>query len=260
MRRAPCFSSHRDDLKVVFGDSDRVWCKSGFGWWSDRLDRPTPLRPMTPTYQRILLQLAAALALAVLLSFANIVGASTTESTIHVLSHGWHTGIVLRYTDIPAHLWPEKADFAGRTYLEAGWGDETFYRAPKVTVRMALRAALRSKQSVLHVVGFDQPVPEYFSTSDIVALQVSTEDIADLVRFIDASVFRPRGGRAEPLGPGLYGEGWFYPANGRYSLFYNCNHWVAEGLRRAQVPMDVDTAMTAGNVIDQASRAGTRIR
>jgi uncharacterized protein (TIGR02117 family) len=200
------------------------------------------------------------LALAAFPTVARSAESPVTGHTIYVLSHGWHTSIVVRYADIPAHLWPEKADFAGRTYLEAGWGDEAFYRAPKVTLGMALQAALRSKQSVLHVVGIDQPVPQYFSHSDIVALQVSAHGIEGLVRFIDASVFRPYGWRAQPLGPGLYGEGWFYPANGRYSLFYNCNHWVADGLRRAQVPMNVETAMTSGNVIYQASRAGTRIR
>ncbi|MGC1952780.1 MAG: DUF2459 domain-containing protein [Gammaproteobacteria bacterium] len=183
-----------------------------------------------------------------------------TERTIYVLSHGWHTGIVLRYADIPAHLWPEKADFAGRTYLEVGWGDEAFYRAPKVTLGMALRAALTPTQSVLHVVGFDRPLSKNFLGSDIVALRVSARGIADLVRFIHASLARPHGERAQPLGPGLYGESWFYPAEGRYSLIYNCNHWVADGLRRAGVAMDVSTAMTSGNVIRQAGRVGESLR
>ena len=186
--------------------------------------------------------------------------ASGDEYTIYVLSHGWHTGIVIRYTDIPAQRWLEKGDFAGRTYLEVGWGDEAFYRAPKVSLGMALRAALRSKRSVLHVVGFDKAVAEYFPTSDIVALRVSAQGIADLVEFIHATLSRPRGARTEPLGRGLYGKSWFYPAKGRYSLFYNCNHWVAEGLREAGVAMNVADAMTSGNVIDQASRMGKRIR
>lgn len=197
---------------------------------------------------------------AALPSVAKCAGASSTECPIYVLSHGWHTGIVLRYADVPAHLWPEKADFAGRSYLEVGWGDEAFYRAPRVTLGMALQAALKSKQSVLHVVGFDQTVAEYFPNSDIVALRVSAQGLAELVRFIHTSLVRPHGQRAEPLGAGLYGKSWFYPAKGRYSLLYNCNHWVAEGLRQAGVPMNVETAMTSGNVIYQASQVGERIR
>ncbi|MFZ0255681.1 MAG: DUF2459 domain-containing protein [Gammaproteobacteria bacterium] len=197
---------------------------------------------------------------AALPSVAGSAEAPSTERTIYVLSHGWHTGIALRYADIPAQLWPEKSDFVGRAYLEVGWGDEAFYRAPKVTLGMALRAALMPTQSVLHVVGFDRSVSEYFVNSDIVALRVSVQGAVDLVRFIHTSLVRPHGQRAQPLGPGLYGESWFYPAKGRYSVFYNCNHWVAEGLRRAGVPMNVDTAMTAGNVIYQASRVGESLR
>jgi uncharacterized protein (TIGR02117 family) len=180
--------------------------------------------------------------------------------TIHVVSHGWHTGIVLRYKDIPSRLWPEKADFAGRTYLEVGWGDEAFYRSPKVTSGMALRAALMSEQSVLHVVGFDQAVTEYFPEGDIVVLRVSAGGIENLVRFIQASLAPHHGQRVQPLGPGLYGKSWFYPSKDRYSLFYNCNHWVADGLQQAGVSINVSSAMTSGNVICQASRDGERIR
>jgi uncharacterized protein (TIGR02117 family) len=208
----------------------------------------------------VFLLLATFFGQAALPSLANCAGASSTKYTIYVLSHGWHTGIVMRYADIPVPLWPEKADFLGRTYLEVGWGDEAFYRAPKVTLGMTLRAALKSQQSVLHVVGFDRAVAEYFPKSDIVALGVSEQGLAELVRFIHTSLKRPHGRRAEPLGAGLYGKSWFYPAKGRYSLSYNCNHWVAEGLRQAGVPMNVETAMTAGSVLYRASQVGERIR
>lgn len=215
---------------------------------------------MPANYRGLFLLLAVFLLQGVLPNVVRSSDASSAEDVIYVVSHGWHTGIVIRYTDIPSQLWPEKADFADSTYLEVGWGDEAFYRAPRATLAMALKAALGSKQTVLHVVGFNEAVVEFFPDSEIVSLRVPAQETADLVGFIHRSVMRPPGQPADPLGPGLYGNSWFYPAKGKYSLFYNCNHWVAEGLRRADVPMNVNAAMTSSGVMCQASRVGESIR
>src|SRR6266436_2304044 len=91
-------------------------------------------------------------------------GAPTTE--IHIVSHGYHSGIVL-----PRRSLLEQASrrgltalgivatrFAGFERLEIGWGDEGFYRevptVESLTVALAVRALLRpGNPSVLHVVG-----------------------------------------------------------------------------------------------------------
>ena len=76
-------------------------------------------------------------------------------------------------TDVSPALWPESADLGPVRYLEVGWGDGAFYPAPQGTLGLALRAALSSESSVLHVAGFDAPVAEFFAGTTVIALPVS---------------------------------------------------------------------------------------
>jgi hypothetical protein len=39
------------------------------------------------------------------------------------VSHGWHTGLVIRRADIPEGIWPEPHHYADPAYVEVGWGD-----------------------------------------------------------------------------------------------------------------------------------------
>lgn len=182
------------------------------------------------------------------------------EKSIYVLAHGWHTGIALKRADVPETLWPEKADFPGVVYLEFGWGDETFYRARKVTFAMTLKAALTPTDAVLHVAGFEQPVLQYFPSSGVVELKVSDQGIRSLAQFIGDTVDRDDGERAVALGPGLYANTRFYKATGTYSVFNNCNHWIARALWMTGAPVRPRDATTAGAVFAQASSLGIVLR
>ena len=77
-------------------------------------------------------------------------GAPSVE--IHVVSHGYHSGIVLDRTAMAeaaarsgdAALIAVAQRFANYRWLEIGWGDEGFYRnvpdAASLTFRLAVRA------------------------------------------------------------------------------------------------------------------------
>lgn len=186
--------------------------------------------------------------------------ASGPTRTVWVVGHGWHVGLVLRARDVPAALWPERRDFAGATHLEVGWGDREFYRTPNPTLTTALRAAVASGGSVLHVAAFDGPVERYFPDAGVVEVTLSPRGFEALCRFIDASHARDGRERATPLGPGWYGRSRFYPATGRYHLLNTCNTWVAEALRAAGCPITPVWAVTAGNVMSQAARFGRPVR
>lgn len=185
---------------------------------------------------------------------------STRQKVIYVLNHGWHTGVVVRRVDIPLTLWPEKADFSDKTYLEVGWGDETFYRARKVTLGMALKAAFMPTRGVLHVVGFSVPVDQFFPHSGVVELRVPDQGFLNLVHYIHDTYQRDEGRTAAALGPGLYGTSRFYRANGTYSLFHNSNHWVAYALQETGSPVTPQNSATASEVFRQASHIGIVIR
>lgn len=179
---------------------------------------------------------------------------------IHVINLGWHTDIALRRADISKNSWPEIQDFPDVDYLEVGWGDWDFYQAPKTRSGLALKAALLPTRSVLHVVGFNTSVQNYFPNSGIIEITLSEEGFERLSRFIAQSYAGENTDTTAPLGPGHYPNSRFYPARGTFHLFNNCNTWVARALRSAGCPITPIYAITAGNVMYQARRCGKIIR
>ena len=182
---------------------------------------------------------------------------SSSDRTIYVVSHGWHTGLVIRRSDIPAGLWPESADFPQAEYLEVGWGDRDFYMARDFDLLLATKAARGSTSSVLHVVGISGALAEYFPSSEIVELRVSTQSLRPLVQLIDDSHAREGGGSVASIGPGLYGDSRFYPSRERFHLFNTCNVWTSRALRAAGFPVH---AVTASGVVREAAQAGRCVR
>lgn len=178
---------------------------------------------------------------------------------IYVVRQNWHTGIAIRRSDIPPALWPQIRDFPDVEYLEVSWGDAEYYPAPDPTLRMLLKAALVPSRSVLHVVGFDGPVEEYFRFSDIVEITLSEAGFKQLCRFI-AQTYAITGNGVDGSKEGLSLNSRFYPAQPKFHIFRTCNNWVAQALRSAGCPITTPYAITAGNVIRQTSKFGTIVR
>ena len=74
---------------------------------------------------------------------------SEDERTIFVVSHGWHSGLILPYE--PLFALPDLEKVMGEsTYFEFGWGDADFCQAEEVTSGITLKAVLWPTESVLH--------------------------------------------------------------------------------------------------------------
>jgi uncharacterized protein (TIGR02117 family) len=144
--------------------------------------------------------------------------------TLYVVSHGWHSGIVVERGDLVSRL--PRLGIGKEGYVEVGWGEERFYPARETTVGMKLRAALWPNASVLQVVPFVGPPRRYFANSEVVEVRTDDAGYAAALAFIAAS-FKPD---LQRVGPSLYGEGWFYRAEGSFHLFNTCNTWVASVL------------------------------
>ena len=181
-------------------------------------------------------------------------GLGAPTEPVWVVDHGWHTGLVVRRASIPVGLLPEQDDFPLAHYLEVGWGDADFYRAREPGIAVAIRAAVASRASVVHVVGLPIGPEEIFAGRDVVQIRLSRPGFEALARFVDDG-FDREGRRVAPmLGTGLYGTSAFYPARGRYQLLNTCNTWNARALRAAGVPITPVYAMTAGNLMWQVRR------
>ena len=171
-----------------------------------------------------------------------------------IVSHGWHVGLAVRRDDVRAEVWSEAHDVGAFEHLEVGWGDGDFYRAERGTVGLALRAAVASASSVLHVAAFDGAVHEFFAGAPVVELRLTPAAFDDVCRFIAAAYARAPA--AQPLGAGLYGASRFYRAREPYGAFGNSNHWAARALRAGGVPVSPALSFTAGSVFAQVERLG----
>ena len=186
--------------------------------------------------------------------------AQSTMHRVHVVRHGWHSGIVVRAADVPEHAWPARREFIGAEHLEVGWGDRAYYQAPDPSLWLGLRALLWPTAGVLHMVAFSGPVERYFASAEIVALQLTPQGFARLVAAVSASHELDAAGQPIPLGPGLYGTSRFYASRDTFHLFATCNVWIAAMLREAGVPVSPALSPTSGALFAQLRRHGQVIR
>lgn len=147
--------------------------------------------------------------------------------TLYVVSHGWHSGIVLERDELVSRL--PMLGIGREGYVEVGWGEERFYQARETTLGMALRALLQPNTSVLQVVPFSGAPHRYFAGSELVEVGTDEAGYSAALAYI-AATFKPQ---LERLGRSLYGEGWFYRAEGSFHLFNTCNTWVSAVLEKA---------------------------
>ena len=197
--------------------------------------------------------------------------ANVPSAEIHVVSHGYHSGIVLERAAMTeaaergghAALIAVAQRFANYRWLEIGWGDEGFYRtvpdAASLTFRLAIRALFwPGNASIVHVVGLNSHPSDTFPTSDIIRIPLSSAGFARMLDMLEAGFDRGSGAAAlEPLGPGLYGPSLFYRGVDAFHVFNVCNHWVARLLSAAGLPTaPVLATLPPGLFFDLKWRAG----
>ena len=181
--------------------------------------------------------------------------ASARSIAVHVVSHGWHTGVVVPAHELNRTIPELAARFGGApAFYEIGWGDAGFYPAQDITAGMAVRALFWSSGTVLHVSAVPASPKESFPGSQIVSFCVSRGEIDALNRFISASFSRDGRGRLQALARGIYGDSQFYDASGRYSAVNTCNTWTAKGLLGAGFEPDPAWMPTARGVMRHLER------
>jgi uncharacterized protein (TIGR02117 family) len=211
----------------------------------------------TTALQQAWLALLAGLAFAACLGPARPSSAPPADGRtiiVYVVRYGWHSGLAIATDQIPSGAWPGQAHFPAARYLEVGWGDRAFYRTPDAGFGLAVKAALASEGSVLHVSGLDRPPAQHFPGAEITPVALSARGTEALVRFISGAYARDAAGAPIDLGPGQHPDSRFYAATGRYSLLYTCNRWIAEALRAGGCPMSPARALTGAALASQARR------
>ncbi len=178
-------------------------------------------------------------------------GPSPASHSVHVVNHGWHAGLVLRASDVPAGAWAAKADFADAAYLEVGWGDRAYYRAADPGAWLALKAIAWPTPGVLHVVGVDAAPERYFPRAEVLEIGVAPAGLKRLLEQLRQSHESADTGRPVTLGPGLYGHSLFYASREQFHLFKTCNVWVATALQAAGVQVRPALTLTTAQLMVQ---------
>jgi len=129
-----------------------------------------------------------------------------------------------------SEIWPEQGELGPAPFLEVGWGDREAYVADRITVRLALGAALGSTSAALQVAGLDTLPTERGREIEVAELRLTPRGFDDLSRFISKSYARDGTGHTIQLARGYTDNSAFYLATGRYHLFNTCNTWTAKAV------------------------------
>jgi len=180
----------------------------------------------------------------------------TSCKTIFIVHNSWHAAIVLSRSDLSLDALPELADFPEAKFIEFSWGDQDFFPDPNSGIWAALRAAFWSGGSVLHLVGFNENVGQFYRGAEIFELRLAPAAQRQLIHFISQTFARPTSNNRAQARPGLFAYSRFYPATAKFSVLRTCNTWVAEALAAAGVPISPGTVLTAGSLASQLADIG----
>jgi len=194
---------------------------------------------------------AALIAVALLAHVAGGRVAAEECATVYVINHGWHIGLAAPATDFAPGAFFRERTFERWRWLEFGWGDAAFYQTPDAGLGLALRALFTPTDTVMHVVGFDNPPPRAFPTRETLAVRLPLAGYRATLAFIKDSF--ARGEDSMPVLSKDSGDGRsaFYKAIGSYSILRTCNTWLAEALAKAGLPLDPDRAARAEDLMAQ---------
>lgn len=172
------------------------------------------------------------------------------QHEIYIVSHEWHTGIVIPANRIQTQLPALRERFGDIAHIEFGWGDRDYYQSSEATTGITLKAVFWPTDSVIHAVAVPRKVESYFANSKVEKVCISGRGYTALVQYISSSFFKDAEGEIVTLKTGLYGSSQFYEAVGDFHLLNTCNNWTAKGLQSAGLDISPTFKFTAGSVMD----------
>ena len=175
------------------------------------------------------------------------------ERTVYVVNHGIHTAIVVDAKPLVARLGLTNTLFNNYKYIEVGRGDAGYYQAKESVFMVTLKALFLSTPAVLHLNVFNSTPDKYFPESESIEIKLSKLSMERLYDNL-ARNFSLNKGVAIELAIGRNERSRFFKANGQYHMFYTCNNWTAEMMRKSDFPIRYQLSFFADSVMKQLNR------
>jgi hypothetical protein len=162
--------------------------------------------------------------------------------TVFMVDNGWHSDLA-----VPTALIEARGDALARAaratssapWMLIGWGDARFYEASSPAasrVPDGLAALVGGRPTVLHLEGAAGP-PDAAWREDFTPIALSRAGLAALLARADRSLAPGADGGPIPVGERRVPNEAFFASTERFSVAHLCNHWTAELLNAAGVPV-----------------------
>jgi uncharacterized protein (TIGR02117 family) len=187
------------------------------------------------------------------------------NATIFLIDNGFHTDLVVPRAAVIASggaLATAVQATTRQPWIMLGWGDARFYTAQGFSSARtldALRALFAPRNpSVVHVEGLDR-APDHIWRDGVRPIRLSGPGLRGMLRHIDGSLLAGPAGAAVPAPAPAEPDGAFFKSVEHFSIIHLCNHWTAQVLNAAGLPVTpvLDT-LPAGMMLDLRLRAGVR--
>jgi hypothetical protein len=199
------------------------------------------------------LVLAAAAILAVLAAFAFLWRTPGDPSlfpprsnevgvTVYVVDNGFHANLVVPRALLSARAGPTAAAasmIGPGPFVIVGWGDRRFYREEGASLRRALdglRALFWPFNPSAVMLEPLRASPDVVWRDGVTPVRLSRAGFERLAERLDRS-FSLSEGRPQPLGPANEDGARFFASPEHFSVLHLCNHWTAQLLSAAGLPM-----------------------
>lgn len=185
--------------------------------------------------------------------------------TVYLLDNGFHTDLAVpraALIDGGGALAEATASLEPGDWVLIGWGDATFYvdQSP-IQGRLAdgARAFFRPHNpSVVMLAPQAQDPARRFRARDRQVLTLSQAGMAALRARVQASLETDAAGR--PVLAARFGDEAFFKSRETFWVGHLCNHWTADLLSAAGLPIRPFRAVTSDEVMRTAARAETLAR
>jgi len=186
--------------------------------------------------------------------------------TLYLVNNGYHTNLAIPRERVIARGGPSAQALAAlppEPWVMAGFGDAEFYRergAGLGRFGSALRALFApNNPALINLEMLEAPPPRLFAARNVAPVTLSEPGFEKLMAELDRS-FELEDGRVVDAGPGVErpNDSRFYEASLSFSFKRICNHWVANLLDEAGVPVRPVAATHPNGLIADVKREPAR--